>query len=124
MKKRIQSILFISALVLGMSFLFTSTRAENALSTVSLTSLTQDETTKLYDKNCAKCHGKDGRAKSFRGKMVNAQDFTDKSWQESTSDDEMNETIKNGHGKMPAFGKKLTDDLIKALVTYIRAFKK
>lgn len=122
--KKIAKCCTIALLILGTIFLFNAAHANSAMSAKSISLLTEDETKKLYDKNCAKCHGKDGRAKTFRSKFVHAQDFTDKTWRENTTNDQMTETIKTGRGKMPAFAKKLNDEQIKALIEYIRMFKK
>lgn len=125
MKKPAKFYALVFVLIFGASLLFNATRAEeDNASFENHVLLTEDETKTLYDKHCAKCHGKDGRAKSFRGKLVHAQDFTDKAWQESTTDDQMIEVIKNGSGKMPDFGKKLKDEQIKSLIEYIRKFIK
>ena len=78
----------------------------------------------LYDKKCAECHGKDGRAKSFRGKHTHARDLTDAQWQEEVSDERIYNSISNGKGKMPAFGKKLSDAEINSLIKYVRDLKK
>jgi len=66
----------------------------------------------LYDSKCAKCHGKDGRAKSMAGKMKHARDFTDAKWQADTSDERIINSITNGKDKMPGFGKKLSESEI------------
>jgi mono/diheme cytochrome c family protein len=63
------------------------------------------------------------------GKMLNAMDLTDPKKQASFSDAKAAEAIKNGvkqNGKttMKAFGGKLSDEEIKALVTYVRTLKK
>ena len=78
---------------------------------------------KLYDKHCDKCHGKDGRAKTVRGKMVGARNLTDEKWQESATDEKIAEAIKKGPDAMPAFEKKLSAAEIDALVAYVRHFK-
>lgn len=78
----------------------------------------------LFANNCAKCHGKDGRAKTFRGKLLNARDFTNAEWQASVSDERLFNSIMNGKGKMPSWGKKFSEGEINALVAYIRQFKK
>jgi mono/diheme cytochrome c family protein len=83
----------------------------------------------LWDANCAQCHGKDGRADTKMGKALSAKDLTDSKIQGSFSDDKAAESIKNGikeNGKttMKAFGGKLSDDEIKALVAYVRTLKK
>ena len=82
-----------------------------------------------WDANCVQCHGKDGKADTKMGKTLNAKDLTDAKVQASFSDAKAAESIKNGvkeNGKttMKAFGGKLTDDEIKALVAYVRTLKK
>ncbi len=78
----------------------------------------------LYEKQCASCHGKDGRAKTIKGKFKHARNLTDAEWQEKVSDERIFNSINNGKEKMPAYGKKLSQEQIEALVTYVRAFKK
>jgi len=78
----------------------------------------------LYDRNCATCHGKDGRAKTLKGKLKHARDLTDSAWQSRVSDERLFNSIVNGKGKMPAYGKKLSEQEIDSLATYVRAFKK
>ena len=78
----------------------------------------------LFAKNCAKCHGKDGRAKTFRGKLVGARDFTNADWQGRVTDDALAVSIAEGRGSMPSFKKRLSADEIKSLVAYVRQFKK
>ena len=78
----------------------------------------------LYAKQCATCHGKDGRSKTIKGKMKHARNLTDAEWQERVSDERIFNSITNGKDKMPAYGKKLSQEQIEALVTYVRAFKK
>ena len=78
----------------------------------------------FYAKNCATCHGKDGRAKTFKAKFNHARDLTDPEWQDQVSDERIFNSITNGKGKMPAFGKKLAEQEIDALVAYVRGLKK
>ena len=77
-----------------------------------------------YTKSCASCHGKDGRAKTFKGKLKHTRDLTDPEWQAKASDERIFYSITNGKGKMPSFGKKLSEPEINALVTYVRGLKK
>jgi len=82
-----------------------------------------------WDANCAQCHGKTGNADTKMGKTLNAKDLTDSKVQAAFTDAKATESIKNGvkeNGKttMKAFGGKLTDDEIKALVAYVRTLKK
>ncbi len=78
----------------------------------------------LFDKNCASCHGKDGRAKTLLAAFNKARDLTAVPWQESTSDTAIIESIRAGRGKMPAFEKQLSETQIEALLQYVRGLKK
>lgn len=78
----------------------------------------------LYAKNCATCHGKDGRAKTFKAKFNNARDLTDAAWQQEASDERLFNSIANGRGKkMPAFAKKFSESEINQLVAFVRQLK-
>jgi mono/diheme cytochrome c family protein len=82
-----------------------------------------------WDANCAQCHGKDGRADTKMGKQLNAKNLTDPKAQAAFTDAKATQSIKegvkeNGKTTMKAFGGKLTDDEIKALVVYVRTLKK
>ena len=83
-----------------------------------------------WDKNCASCHGKDGKGETKAGKKAGAKDLTDAKYQASFTDEQMAKQIKeglkdkNGKEQMKPFADKLTDDEIKAIVAYVRAFKK
>ena len=79
--------------------------------------------------NCAQCHGANGKGDTKMGKMLNAMDLTDPKKQSSFTDAKAATAIKDGikqNGKttMKAFGGKLSDDEIKALVAYVRTLKK
>lgn len=79
--------------------------------------------------NCAQCHGATGKGDTKMGKMLNAMDLTDAKKQASFTDAQAATAIRDGvkqNGKttMKAFGGKLTDDEIKALVAYVRTLKK
>lgn len=78
----------------------------------------------LFVKNCASCHGKDGRAKTFKAKFKHAQNLTNPKWQASITDEHIFISILKGKGKMPAFEKKLSENEIAALVTYVRMLKR
>src|SRR5918998_1108889 len=71
----------------------------------------------IFEGKCATCHGKDGRAKTFKAKFNKARDLTDAAWQASVSDERIYNSIANGRGKkMPAFAKKLSRTEIEGLV--------
>jgi cytochrome c6 len=78
----------------------------------------------LFAKNCATCHGKDGSSKTFKAKFNHARNLTDSEWQATVSDERLFNSITNGRGHMPAWGKKLSEEEINSLVTYVRHLKK
>ena len=82
-----------------------------------------------YDKGCAKCHGADGKGQTKMGQKLGIKDYTDAKVQADLKDDDAIKAIKDGvkdkEGKVlmkPA--EDLSADDIKALVAYMRAFKK
>jgi mono/diheme cytochrome c family protein len=77
----------------------------------------------LFAENCITCHGRNGRAETFHGWILDAQNFTDARWQKDTSDAEIVHAIKTGPWLMPAFQKKLSAAEIEALAAYVRTFK-
>ena len=83
----------------------------------------------LYAKDCAKCHGEDGKGETKMGKKLGAKDYTDAKVQAELKDEAAFKAIKDGlkdkEGKTlmkPAEG--ASDEEIKALVAYMRTFKK
>jgi mono/diheme cytochrome c family protein len=82
-----------------------------------------------WEKNCTKCHGPDGKGKTKMGEKLGMKDYSDAKVQGAMKDEEMTKAIKEGvkdgdKTKMKAFGDTLSDDEIKALVKYVRDFKK
>ncbi len=77
----------------------------------------------LFNRQCAQCHGRDGRAKTRRGRQTHTRDITNAEWQNDISDERIFNSISRGKGKMPAF-KKLSDGEIDALVAYVRRLRK
>ena len=82
-----------------------------------------------YEKDCTKCHGSDGKGKTKMGEKMGAKDYTDATVQAGLTDDAAFKAIKEGfkdkEGKQlmkPSEG--LSDADIKALVAYMRTFKK
>jgi mono/diheme cytochrome c family protein len=78
-----------------------------------------------YARNCATCHGKDGRADTLKSRhKYHARDLTNARWQAEATDERIFNAVLNGVGKMPSFGKKLTTEQIESLVSYVRGLKK
>jgi len=86
------------------------------------------DATQTWDKNCAACHGKDGKGQTMMGRKLNIKDFTDAKVQASFDDAQATKTIKEGmkdkDGKtlMKPFDS-LSDEEITALVAHIRSLK-
>ena len=78
----------------------------------------------LFNRHCAKCHGRDGRAKRFRGMMLGARNLTNPEWQERATDERIATAIRKGPGPMPSFAEKLSPAEIDTLVAYVRQFRK
>jgi cytochrome c553 len=82
-----------------------------------------------WDKNCAKCHGPDGKGDTKMGKKLSIKDYTDAKVQAGFKDEEAVKALKeglkdkDGNTTMKAV-EGMSDDEIKALVAYVRAFKK
>jgi mono/diheme cytochrome c family protein len=83
----------------------------------------------VYEKDCAKCHGPDGKGDTKMGKKLGAKDYTDPKVQADLKDDVAFKAIKEGLKDKedktlmkPAEG--LSDAEIKDLVAYMRKFKK
>ena len=100
-----------------------------ALCVAALASAKAADVKENWEKNCAKCHGSDGKGDTKMGKKVGVKDYTDSKVQAEMKDDHMFKSIKEGikdgdKTKMKAFGDVVNDDEIKALVAYVRAFKK
>jgi len=99
-----------------------------ALLLAGAVSLRAADAKETYDHNCAKCHGEDGKGKTKMGEKLGVKDYTDGKVQDGLKDDDMIKAIKEGvkdddKTKMKGFSD-LSDDDVKALVGYIRAFKK
>ncbi len=75
---------------------------------------------------CAPCHGEKGKGDGpAAGAMTPPpRDFTKASWQKKMSDEDIFKVIKEGKGMMPAWKNALSDEEIRAMVKYIRAFGK
>jgi mono/diheme cytochrome c family protein len=75
-----------------------------------------------FEKKCATCHGKDGTGKTPMGEKLKAKDLT----ATAVAEDKIMAAMQNGipDKKMPAFKDKLSDDEMKGVAAYVKAFKK
>lgn len=82
----------------------------------------------IYEKECAKCHGTDGKGETKMGKKMGAKDYTSAKVQAEMKDEKAFDAIKKGLKEgdktlmKPTEG--VTDAEIKAVVAYMRTFKK
>ncbi len=72
-----------------------------------------------WKQNCVPCHGLIGAGDGPQGPMTRPTDLTSPKWQKVALDSEMENTIKKGRGRMPAFAQ-LPDETITGLVRLIR----
>jgi cytochrome c551/c552 len=96
---------------------------------LSATSLLARDPKALYEDQCAKCHGLDGKGQTKMGQKLGAKDYTDAKVQAALTEDAAFKAIKDGFKDKD--GKALmkptedvSDDDAKALVVYMRTFKK
>ena len=78
----------------------------------------------VYETQCAVCHGVDGKSQTEEGRKKKARDLSNAKWQSTVADDRLVRSITKGREKMPAFGKKLTPEEIRALVKEVRVLAK
>ncbi len=69
----------------------------------------------VFEKNCAKCHGKTAEGRHFGGPSLVSEHAR------NTSADELRNVITNGKHRMPKYAGKLTTEQIDTLVSQIRA---
>ena len=78
----------------------------------------------LYAKHCDTCHGKDGRSKTFKGRLRGARNLTDAAWQAEATDERLFNSVMNGRGRMPSFKKKLSPAEVESLVAFVRTLRR
>ena len=100
-----------------------------AMLAVSALSAAAADAKETYEKDCAKCHGTDGKGQTKMGAKLGAKDYTDAKVQEALKDEDGVKAIKDGlkdkAGKQlmkPTEG--ISDADAKALVAHMRKFKK
>lgn len=73
-----------------------------------------------FKAKCAACHAADGSGSTPTGKKLALRPLGSAEVQ-TQSDDELAAIVTTGKGKMPAYGSKLSEADIKALVAHIRS---
>lgn len=128
MKRFVQYGALLSALAMGISIWQPSTVALVASGAGPMSGSTStiepsaQNSAGLYAQYCARCHGRDGKSNTSRGKKTAARNFTDAAWQNSVTDERLYNSIINGRNKMPSY-ENLSDAQVNALVAYVRGFK-
>lgn len=90
--------------------------------------LARADVNEIYGKQCAKCHGADGKGETKMGKKAGVKDYTDPKVQAELKDEKAFKSVKEGITEgdktlmKPAEG--LSDDDIKGLIGHMRSFKK
>jgi cytochrome c553 len=100
-----------------------------AIMAVSALSATAADAKATYEKDCAKCHGADGKGETKMGKKNGAKDYTTAKVQDELKDDAAFKAIKEGlkdkdGKKLMGPAEDLSDAEIKDLVAFMRKFKK
>jgi len=99
-----------------------------AIVTVGMSGTVRADGTDLYNKKCAGCHGKDGKAATAMGKKYAIKDLTDAKVQGASTDAQWEKIIlegsKGADGKMTMPAIKVSPEEAKDLVKACRTFKK
>ncbi len=75
----------------------------------------------IYARNCARCHGADGRGDpEIKKTMPNVRDFHDREFLARANTDSIVTIVMAGKGQMPAFGRSLSVPKMQALSGYVR----
>jgi mono/diheme cytochrome c family protein len=79
----------------------------------------------VFENNCATCHGVDGRARTPQGRKVKAKDLRESRLTDAEIERQIREgsRSKTGASVMPAFGRELTDDEIRAVIRVVKSFR-
>lgn len=116
------AIIFLAIAVLSFGLAGDSSATLKGEALMSSASLAEVNAKSLYRANCAFCHAGDGKG-TEKMRANGAPNFTDAKWHKSRTDAQLAESIKNGKGKfMPSWKKKLNDEQVSALVSFVRAF--
>ena len=99
----------------------TKTLATFALA-LALPALAASDGAAIFKSKCSMCHGADGAGQTSLGKTLKIRDLRSPEVQKLT-DVELTKIIAGGKGKMPGFGKQLSNEDLEALIAHIRTLK-
>ncbi len=99
-------------LTIAASSMFLALVAVSAQTPPSAATLTANP---VYEKNCAKCHGKTAEGRHFGGPSLISEKTA------ATSAGDLRNILANGKGRMPKYAGKLTSEEIDTLVQQLRS---
>jgi mono/diheme cytochrome c family protein len=76
---------------------------------------------RIFDMDCALCHGSDGVGKTEVSKQMKVPDLTAAATLKGRTDGELVYRIKTGHGEMPGEGDRVKADQLGDVVNYVRS---
>ena len=82
-----------------------------------------DDAAGLFKAKCVACHGSDASGNTAMGKNLKIRDLRSAEVQ-GQSDAQLFKIISNGKGKMPAYGRSLSQEQIHKLVAFVRELGK
>lgn len=77
--------------------------------------VTAQDGAQIYKENCQRCHADDGKG-------ISGANFSDPSFWKSTTQRDLENTVKNGVEIMPSYKDKLTDEEIETVLEYASDF--
>lgn len=124
MNRSVKYVTFLIALLLSVGYLLSATGAASVPQGKKSGRKGAAKVESVYQQNCARCHGADGRGETASGKIYSTPNLTEAALHARFSDKELSAIITSGQGGMPGFKKTLSKTEIAALVAYVRRFKK
>jgi mono/diheme cytochrome c family protein len=79
---------------------------------------------RTFMRNCASCHGSDGKGLPLPGYAVPPTDLTSNEFQSTRDTEAIRTVLVNGKGAMPPLGKLLAEDELDELIGYVQTLGK
>ncbi len=79
----------------------------------------------VFENHCPACHGIDGRARTAQGRKMKAKDLRESRLTDAEIERQIRDgsRTKQGVSVMPAVGKDMTEEEIKAAIRVVKAFR-